>query len=85
MIGEPPIDHGHEIEDLAVLAADEPVDARRRKRAPQRRRDRDRVHDVAEGAEADDQKARHRAMRAMRSRVACDFWSPTMAVRPPYD
>ena len=52
------IDHRDEIEDLAVLRADQPVDARRGKRAAQRRGDRNGVHDVAQRAEADDQEAR---------------------------
>ncbi len=49
---------GHEIEDLAVLAADQPVDPRRRKRATKRGGHRNGVHDVAERAEADDQETR---------------------------
>ena len=49
----------HEIENLAMLGADQPVDARRRKRAAQRRRDRDGVHDVAERAQTDDQETVH--------------------------
>ena len=82
---EPAIDHRHEIEDLAVLCADEPVDACRRKRAAQRRGDRDRMHDVAKRAEADDQETgQARAILLNRSREAWVFRSPTMAVRPPY-
>ena len=59
---EAPIDHRHEVEDLAVLRADEPVDPRGRKRAPQRRGHRNGVHDVAERAELDDQNAIHNAL-----------------------
>jgi hypothetical protein len=47
---QPAIDHRHQIENLAVLRADEPVDARRGKRATQRRRHRNGVHDVSESA-----------------------------------
>ena len=54
---------------VAVLRADQPVDARGGKRAPQRRRDRDRVHDVAERAEADDEEVAGRSL-SRKSRVA---------------
>ena len=54
---EPAIDHRHEIENLAVLRADEPVDPRRRKRAAQRRRHRNRVDDVAQRAKPDEENA----------------------------
>ena len=54
---ETPVDHGNEIEQLAMFRADEPIDPSGRIRSSQRRRDRNRVHDVAERAEADDQES----------------------------
>ena len=39
--------------------ADEPVNARRRKRAREGRRDRNGMNDIAERAETDDQEAGH--------------------------
>ena len=99
LIDQPPIDHRHQIEDLAMLGADQPVDPRGRKRAAQRGGHRDGVHDVAQGAEAHDQEALSRlavarsvevvvvvrvGIRASRSRVAWLLGSPTIAVRPPY-
>src|SRR5438034_3745963 len=44
-----------QIQQLAMLRADEPVDPRGRKRAAERRRDRDGVDDVTERAEADEE------------------------------
>src|ERR1035437_305532 len=80
------IDHRHQIQDLAVLRADEPVDTRAGERMAQRRRHRNRVDDVAERAEADEQDPSHQSsvvsrMRASTSRVAWSFGSPTIAVR----
>ena len=86
---QPPIDHRHEIENLAMLRADEPVDAGGRKRAAQRRRDGNRMHDVAKRAELDDEDSVD-GLTASATRepcherpVECSFASPTMAVRPP--
>ena len=94
---QPPIDDRHQIEDLAMLRADQPVDARRRKRPAQRRRDGNRVDDVAERAEPDDEEAGHAvarltgALSAIASAVrprdrgrSGSLASPTIAVRPPY-
>ena len=60
------IDGWHEIEDLAMLAADQPVDARRRKRAAKGGGHWNRVHDVAERAETDDQEARQQEVMSRR-------------------
>ena len=73
-----------EIQDGAVLGADEPVDARRRKRAAEGRRHGKGMNDIAESTESDDEDAVHYFVRrASSSRVECCFGSPTMAVRPP--
>jgi len=81
---QPAIDHRHEIQNLAVLRADEPVDARGGKCAAQRRGDRNGMHDVAQRPEPDDQHTRQEpAILFSRSRVAWVLGSPTMAVRPP--
>jgi hypothetical protein len=53
--GQAPIDDRHEVEQLAVFCADEPVDARRRDCTPNGRSHWNRMHDVPEGAKADDQ------------------------------
>ena len=54
---EPTIDHRHEIENLAVLGAHQPVDARPGNRPPDRRRHRNGVNDIAERAQTHQQKA----------------------------
>jgi hypothetical protein len=52
------IDHRHEVEQLPVLRADEPIDSGRRDYTPNRSGDRNRVHDIAERAEADNEEPR---------------------------
>jgi hypothetical protein len=54
---ETPVDDRHEVEDLPVLRAHKPVDARGRKRAAKRRGNRYGVYDVAERAETNEQDA----------------------------
>src|SRR5581483_10204347 len=68
---DPAIDDRHEIEDLAVLRADEPVDPRLGIGAAQRRRHRNGMYDVAERTQADDEDSGHVALIwASSSRVA---------------
>ena len=80
------IDRSNEFEEFPVLRADQPVDAGIGKCAPEGGSDRNRMHDVAKRAEADEKKTRHSwpAIFFSRSREACVFSSPTIAVRPPY-
>ena len=71
---DPPVEAVDEVEQLDVSRIDHPVDARLREMAPKRGRGGNAVDDVAEGAEADDEKARRgvqrvEPMRASRSRV----------------
>jgi hypothetical protein len=54
---DPIVDDGHEIENCPVLRAHEPVDAGVGMRAAQRGGDGNRVHHVAQGAEADYQES----------------------------
>ena len=96
---ETSVDDRHKVEDVPVLRAHEPVNARGRKRAAKRRGNRYGVHDVAQRAETNEQdpgqgsrklvvlpnrQSPVRAIRVSSSRVAWVFESPTMAVRPPY-
>jgi hypothetical protein len=53
----PLVETAHELEDARVPHVHEPVDPRGRPRPPTRREHRQRVHDVAEGAEPDDEDA----------------------------
>ena len=91
------VDDRHELDELAAAIADQPVDVRRGKCAPQRRDGRDRVHHVAQRGKPHDEQAHHlesgveprvaarlRAAMRIRSRVEWSLGSPTMAVRPPY-
>src|SRR5207247_3144338 len=77
---ETAIDDRHEIEDLAMLRADQPVDSRGGERPPQRRRHGNGVHDVAQSAEAHDQETGHLAWS-----LVLGSWSlvrPWSSVRP---
>src|SRR5262249_33092785 len=56
---QPMIDGWHEIQDFVMLPAPQPVDPRGGICATKRRRYRDRVDDVAERTEADDQETSH--------------------------
>ena len=59
---QPPIDDRHEVENLAMFCADQPVDPAVGKCAAQRSRHRDGMDDVAQGAEADNQEARQQSL-----------------------
>ena len=92
-------DRGDHLQQAHVARIHQPVDARLGKRGAHRRRGGNRMDDVAERAEADDQEARRGAgaraagrggahgrgpeTRASRSRVEWSLGSPTIAVRPP--
>jgi len=56
-----PVHDRRQVEHLLVPFVDDPADARGRKPVPERRRHRQRVHDVAQGAEADDEDGSHAA------------------------
>ena len=51
---QPAMDHRHQIQQVAMPGADEPVDSRGRKCPTERRGDRNGVDDVAQGAETDE-------------------------------
>jgi hypothetical protein len=57
---ETSVDDRHEVEDLPVLCAHEPVDPRGRKCAAKRSGNRNGVHDVAQRAETNEQNSDQR-------------------------
>jgi hypothetical protein len=73
----PAVDHRHQLEDLPVLRAHQPIDPRGRVGAAQGRGHRDGVHDVAKGTEFDDQDSQGWSLVL----VARLHWSPLRAMR----
>ena len=56
---QPPIDDGHEVENLTARGPDRPADCRAVKAAPERRKGRQSMNNIPEGAQADDQEVIH--------------------------
>src|SRR5215472_12982706 len=74
-----PIDYGNEVEDLAMLGADQPVDPRRGTGAADGRGNGDRVDNVPESAKANDQSPSHdRLLRAEGSERVGSALSPAV-------